>query len=234
MTTQQQYIERLKGMVAHEFGRSIATVDDCAALSKAVEEATDMRLEADDYATLFFPKTNMAPRPIILSALTRYVGYESWSSFCASSDVLPAADSDVIPAPRRWGVFILTVAAILVVVITAVVLLNDSNENVKTYSTQEISAVVEGVEERWLARALEECNALRAYIDDADYSERIDNILMEYSTTLYEEIVSELDVKFKEHNITLSQDEIIPYAEDIMVQCYTMCETLYFEEEIVE
>ena len=234
MTTQQQYIERLKDMVAQEFGRSFATAEDCVALSKAVEEATDMRLEAKDYASLFFPKTNMAPRPIILSALTRYVGYESWSSFCSSSDVLPAEDSDVIPTPRRWGVFILTVAAILVVVITAVVLLNDSNEKVETYSTQEVSVVVESVEERWLARTLEECNALRAYIDDADYSERIDNILMEYSTTLYEEIVSELNMKFQEHNITLSQEEILPYAEDIMIQCYTMCETLHFEEEVVE
>ena len=220
-------------MVAHEFGRSIATEDDCAALSKAVEEATDMRLEAKDYASLFFPKTNMAPRPIILSALTRYVGYESWSSFCSSSDVLPAEDSDVIPTPRRWGVFILTVAAILVVVITAVVLLNDSNEKVETYSTQEVSVVVESVEERWLARTLEECNALRAYADEENYTERIDTFMNEYCTTLYDEISSELIAMFERYNITLAGDSVATYAETIMVECYTMCETLYVEDSLM-
>lgn len=88
MTTQQQYIERLKGMVVAEFGRGIATTEDCAALSRAVAEAIDMHLDANDYAKLFIPQSNIAPRPVTLSALTRYVGYESWSSFCSSSDVL--------------------------------------------------------------------------------------------------------------------------------------------------
>ncbi len=230
MTTQQQYIERLKDMVAQEFGRSIATAEDCVALSEAIEEVTDMRLDANDYATLFFPKSNIAPRPVILSALTRYVGYESWSSFCSSSDVLPAEDSDIIPTPRRWGVFILTLAALIVVVVTAVILLNDGTEEVA--QTKSPDVVVESVEERWLARTLEECNALRAYSEDEDYTERIDTFMAEYCTTLYDEIASELISMLGEHNISLSEDKVASYAETIMAQCYTMCETLHVENEM--
>lgn len=232
MTTQQQYIERLKDMVAHEFGRSIATEDDCIELSNAVEETTDMRLDAKDYATLFFPKMNMAPRPIILSALTRYVGYDSWSSFCSSSDVLPAEDKDLIATPRRWGVFILTIAAILVVVISAIVLLSDGSDESESHVTSDVIAVVESVEERWLARTLEECNALRAYIDGPDYVESIDELMMEYSTIYYDEIAMELASLFNGQNISLPEEDIASYAEDIMMQCYTMCETLH--QEIVE
>ena len=71
MTTQQQYIERLKGMVVLKFGRGIATAEDCVALSEAVAEVTDMQLDANDYAKLFIPQSNIAPRPVTLSALTR-------------------------------------------------------------------------------------------------------------------------------------------------------------------
>lgn len=232
MTTQQQYIERLKDMVAQKFGRAIATAEDCVDLSCAVEEATDMHLEANDYATLFFPKSNIAPRPVILSALTRYVGYESWSSFCTSSDVLPVEDRDFIPTPRRWGVFILTVVAIVVVVLTAVILLSDGSDSGAT--TDNADVVVESVEQRWLARTLEECNALRAYADEENYSERIDAFMAEYCTTLYDEIASELILMLDKQNISLSDDEVAPYAEAIMAQCYTMCETLHVEEDLMQ
>lgn len=233
MTTQQQYIERLKDMVALEFGRSIATMEDCIALSKAVEEATDIILDANDYATLFIPKLNIAPRPAILSALTRYVGYDSWSSFCSSSDVLPAEDRDIIPTPRRWGVFILTLVAIVVVIVTALVLLNDGSDESREVAKHNLDTVVESVEERWLARTLEECNALRAYADEADYSERIDSLLEEYSVTLYSEIVSELTSMLQQHNISISEEEIASYSEVILAQCYTMCETLHYEDELM-
>ena len=229
MTTQQQYIERLKEMVAQKLGRDIISIDDCSMLSDAVREATNMGFDASDYATLFFPKSNVVPRPAILSALTRYVGYDSWSSFCSSSDVLPAEDQDIIPTPRRWGVFILTLAAIIVVVVTAVILLNDGSD--KEGAEKGVDAIVERVEERWLARTQEECNALRAFSEENNYSERIDNFMAEYSATLLEDIASELRAKLREQNITLMEEDIISYAEVIMAQCYTMCETLHYEEE---
>ena len=228
MTTQQQYIERLKDMVTQKFGRGITTIEDCTMLCEAVREATDMQLDANDYARLFIPRSNIAPRPVTLSALTRYVGYDSWSSFCSSSDVLPAEDRDIIPTPRRWGVFVLTLIAIIVVIVTAVVLLDDGSNEV--VAVEDSAVLVERVEKRWLARTLEECNALRAYSEEEGYVERIDAFMAEYCTTLYDDISSELILLFDKYNIALPAEEVTSYAEAIMAQCYTMCETLYVED----
>lgn len=232
MTTQQQYIERLKDMVTRKFGRGIATMEDCITLSEAVREATEMQLDAQDYARLFMPKTNIAPRPVTLSALTRYVGYDSWSSFCSSSDVLPAEDSDIIPTPRRWGVFILTLIAIIVVIATAVILLNGGKDT--AVALEDTDIIVERVEERWLARTLEECNALRAYSEQEGYTERIDAFIENYSATLYDNIASEMISLFDTYNISLPAETITSYVEAIMVECYTMCETLYIEEGLMQ
>lgn len=232
MTTQQQYIERLKGMVVLKFGRGIATAEDCVALSEAVAEVTDMHLDANDYARLFMPKSNIAPRPVTLSALTRYVGYDSWSTFCSSSEVRPAEDSDIIPTPRRWGVFILTIVAIIVVVVTAIALLNGGKDDVVVVENADV--VVAMVEERWLARTIEECNALRAYADEQNYSERINAFMAEYCTTLYDEISSHIISDMQRHSISLTDDEVASYANSIVVQCCTMCETLRMENDYQE
>lgn len=232
MTTQQQYIERLKGMVVLKFGRGIATAEDCVALSEAVAEVTDMQLDANDYAKLFIPQSNIAPRPVTLSALTRYVGYESWSTFCSSSEVRPAEDSDIIPTPRRWGVFILTIVAIIVVVVTAIALLDGGKDDVVVDENADV--VVAMVEERWLARTIEECNALRAYADEQNYSERIDAFMEEYCTTLYDEISSHIISDMQRHSISLTDDEVSSYTNSIVVQCCTMCETLRMENDYKE
>jgi hypothetical protein len=232
MTTQQQYIERLKGMVVLKFGRGIATAEDCVALSEAVAEVTDMQLDANDYVKLFIPQSNIAPRPVTLSALTRYVGYDSWSTFCSSSEVRPAEDSDIIPTPRRWGVFILTIVAIIVVVVTAIALLDGGKDDVVVVENADV--VVAMVEERWLARTLEECNALRAYADEQNYSERIDAFMEEYCTTLYDEISSHIISDMQRHSISLTDDEVASYTNSIVVQCCTMCETLRMENDYQE
>lgn len=232
MTTQQQYIERLKGMVVLKFGRGIATAEDCVALSEAVAEVTDMQLDANDYAKLFIPQSNIAPRPVTLSALTRYVGYDCWSTFCSSSEVRPAEDSDIIPTPRRWGVFILTIVAIIVVVVTAIALLDGGKDDVVVVENADV--VVAMVEERWLARTIEECNALRAYADEQNYSERIDAFMAEYCTTLYDEISSHIISDMQRHSISLTDDEVASYTNSIVVQCCTMCETLRMENDYQE
>lgn len=232
MTTQQQYIERLKGMVVLKFGRGIATAEDCVALGEAVAEVTDMHLDANDYAKLFIPQSNIAPRPVTLSALTRYVGYDSWSTFCSSSEVRPAEDSDIIPTPRRWGVFILTIVAIIVVVVTAIALLDGGKDDDDVVENADV--VVAMVEERWLARTLEECNALRAYADEQNYSERIDAFMAEYCTTLYDEISSHIISDMQRYSISLTDDEVASYANSIVVQCCTMCETLRMENDYQE
>ena len=45
MTTQEQYIERLKEMTATKFGRSVVTTEDYGALSDAIFEEVGIRLD---------------------------------------------------------------------------------------------------------------------------------------------------------------------------------------------
>ena len=45
MTTQEQYIERLKELVTNEFGRQIMTPEDCMTLSNAVREAVGIAID---------------------------------------------------------------------------------------------------------------------------------------------------------------------------------------------
>ena len=116
MTTQEQYVARLKEFVEAKFGRSITSLEDCDALSEAVGEATNIKLDSRAFLPIFVHNSRaVAPRPVTLSTLARYLGYNSWSEFCTSSNVLPAEDTDVIPVVRRWGVIILTALAIVVV-----------------------------------------------------------------------------------------------------------------------
>ena len=228
MTLQEQYIERLRGMVVVKYGRDIASVDECCALAEAVAEATDMRLSAKDYASLFMPQSGVAPRPVTLSALAQYVGYDSWSSFCSSSDVTPAADSDILPTPRYWGVVILTALAVVVVIITAMLLLGNGDKKTETESVT-IETVITSVEDRWHARTVEECNAVRAYFDDEDYAERVDSFIEDYCTTLYDDISAALIYDAEQVGIELSDEDIALYTECIATSCSAMCQSLSAE-----
>ena len=227
MTLQEQYIERLRGMVVIKYGRDIATVEECCALAEAVAEATDMRLSANDYASLFIPQRGVAPRPVTLSALAQYVGYDSWSSFCSSSDVTPAEDSDILPTPRYWGVAILTALAVIVVIITAMLLLGNGDKE----EGQNVSAetIISSVEDRWLARTVEECNAVRAYFDEDGYAERVDSFIEDYCTTLYDDISAALIYDAEQFGIELSDEDVALHAEHIVTSCSAMCQSLSIE-----
>lgn len=227
MTLQEQYIERLKGMVVIKYGRDIATVEECSALAEAVAEATDMHLSGRDYASLFLPQRGIAPRPVTLSALAQYVGYDSWSSFCSSSDVTPAEDSDILPTPRYWGVAILTALAVIVVIITAMLLLGDGDK--EEVSSNIVVELVTSVEDRWSARTVEECNAMRAYIDDKDYAERVDSFIDKYCATLYDDISAELIYEAQQSGIELSDEDLALYTEHIVTSCSAMCQSLVIE-----
>lgn len=227
MTLQEQYIERLRVMVEVKFGRSIATIEECHDLADAVSEAVDIHLDAKDYASLFVPKSGMTVRPVTLTALTKYVGYESWSSFCTSSDITPAEDSDVIPTPRYWGVAILTTLAIIVVVVTALLLLRDDEKETSGQTT--VVEVISSVEDRWHARTLEECNTIRAYFDKEDYVERVDNFIVEYCTTLYDDIFAMLMLEAQQNGLVIPVEELALHAESIAGSCYAMCEALSSE-----
>ena len=233
MTLQEQYIERLRSMVEAKFGRSITTDEDCRDLVDAVAQATNMRLDERNYASLFMPKEGVAPRPVTLSALTRYVGYDCWSEFCTSADVMPAEDIDKIPAPRYWGVTLLTIVAIVVVAISAIIMLRDNRES-KDMEVSRVAQLVEEHSDMWLARTQEECNAVRVHADSKEYSKRVEEFIEEYCTTLYDEVSSELILRADEENIEISVEDIALYAERITASCCRMCEALIEEQTQTE
>jgi hypothetical protein len=229
MTTQEQYIARLKEFVEAKFGQRITTIEDCDALSEAVGEATNIKLDSRAFMPIFVHDSRaIAPRPVTLSTLARYLGYNSWSEFCTSSDVMPAADADIIPVTRRWGVIILTILALGVVVgaiIFLVSVLRTDREDTRYQS------VVDGVEKYWMARTYEECNAIRAYQSDSTYLDTLDAFAAEYESMLATDVVRDLRDALDRDDITVDENVISAYADSISHRCRSMCRAL--QEEIV-
>lgn len=226
MTTQEQYIARLKEYVEAKFGRTISTIEDCEALGEAVGEVTNIRLDSRAYMPIF--TGNAAPRPVTLSTLARYLGYGSWSDFCTSSDVKPAEDKDIIPTTRRWGVIILTIIAIMVVV-AAIILLIIGSKTKEANNEEMLQPVVESIEQQWMARTQEECNTIRAYIAEENYRETIDCFVTGYEELLKSDIAKELEAAAKSKGITIEQHKITTYSDSISSRCRAMYEVLYLE-----
>ncbi len=234
MTTQEQYIARLKELVEARYGSSITTQEECDALAAAVTEATGVKFDGRAYAPLFLSSNRgMAPRPVILSALARYIGMGSWSDFCASRNVLPADDTDIIPVTRPWGVVILTSIAIVVVIAAAILLLRSSNETIERRQ-HHIVAVVSSIEEQWVASTIEECNAIRTYNNSDEYDNIIATFVEEHSLTLKEDIATDLRTAFATEGIEVSSIELDRAIEQIAMRCTTLCNTLSYEMELAQ
>lgn len=219
MTTQEQYIERLKEMVTTRYGGGIASAEDCRALCEAVHNETDVELEWLAIAQLFIYKGGggIAPRPRTLSTLARYVGYGSWSDFCSSREVVPADDIDIIPTTRRWGVIILTALAIVIVVVTATILLFDSKT--QPYVFPERYAPIM---DKWRAATTEFCNEVRANYDDTTY---LGEQITRYLDALPKGV--ERDMNAIKGEMTSSHTtEHKQATEHIVTTCEQMCEWL--------
>ena len=229
MTTQEQYVARLKEFVEAKFGRSITSLEDCDALSEAVGEATNIKLDSRAFLPIFVHNSRaVAPRPVTLSTLARYLGYNSWSEFCTSSNVLPAEDTDVIPVVRRWGVIILTALAI-VVVAGAIIFLIRAVDGDKSKVDNRHLEVVERVEQHWLARTMEECNAMRAYKSDSTYVDMLDAFALEYNELLDTEVLSDIRRAVEMESIEISDESISAHADTIANRCRAMYNVLYKE-----
>lgn len=229
MTTQEQYVARLKEFVEAKFGRSITSLEDCDALSEAVGEATNIKLDSRAFMPIFVHDSRaVAPRPVTLSTLARYLGYNSWSEFCTSSNVLPAEDTDVIPVVRRWGVIILTVLAI-VVVAGAIIFLIRAVDGDKSKIDNRHLEVVERVEQRWMARTMEECNAMRAYKSDSTYIDMLDAFALEYNELLDAEVLCDIRDAVDGEGISISDENIAAHADTIANRCREMYNVLYKE-----
>lgn len=229
MTTQEQYVARLKEFVEAKFGRSITSLEDCDALSEAVGEATNIKLDSRAFIPIFVHDSRaVAPRPVTLSTLARYLGYNSWSEFCTSSNVLPAEDTDVIPVVRRWGVIILTALAI-VVVAGAIIFLIRAVDGDKSKVDNRHLEVVERVEQRWVARTMEECNAMRAYKSDSTYVDMLDAFALEYNELLDAEVLRDIRDAVDGEGISISDENIAAHADTIANRCRAMYNVLYKE-----
>lgn len=229
MTTQEQYVARLKEFVEAKFGRSITSLEDCDALSEAVGEATNIKLDSRAFMPIFVHDSRaVAPRPVTLSTLARYLGYNSWSEFCTSSNVLPAEDTDVIPVVRRWGVIILTALAI-VVVAGAIIFLIRAVDSDKSKVDNRHLEVVERVKQRWVARTMEECNAMRAYKSDSTYVDMLDAFALEYNELLDVEVLRDIRDAVDGEGISISDENIAAHADTIANRCRAMYNVLYKE-----
>lgn len=237
MTTQEQYIERIKELVANKFGQPITSIDECLALNDAIFEATGTRCDSDILAELYL--ANERPirslRPATLSTLARYIGYAGWSSFCTSSEILPAIDTDIIPVRRRWGTIILTSTAIIVVIATVVVLLRsglltpDSDGDDTVANIEYVDAPLQELRDMWVAATNEHCNALREYI--ATDTSRITAEIKQEMTTLAERIVADIEGHIATEGITMDDDTIARNSDIITNTCMEIYNSLLADIE---
>lgn len=228
MTTQEQYIERLKELVVAEFGHTIQTTEDCIALRNAVLEGVGIDVDTDSLEQLFVTeKMHIAPRPLTLSALARYVGFSSWSDFCTAREVTPSEDRDALPTVRRWGVIILTAIAVLTVFISIIALVSSGNSD--EGNDQMVDSRFRNLEQSWLARTTEHCNTLRTYYnsnDSALFNERVDRFMSRYETLLNKRVKSEIEEYAIKNKITVDNDTLDQTAEIIISKCLNMCENV--------
>lgn len=231
MTTQEQYIERLKELVKAEFGRPILTHDDCIALSNAVMESVGIDIDIESLEHLFLSDcSNIAPRPLVLSSLARYVGFTGWSDFCTARDVTPTEERKTIPVTRRWGVIGLTAVAILIVIISIIAMVRSSKGDEGDYKS--VDSRFRSVEQEWLARTTEHCNTLREYYDlnDAErYNERVDLFISRYESLLKKRVKSNIEEHALVNKITIDNDTIDETADIIIDKCLKMCECVKIE-----
>lgn len=232
MTTQEQYVERLKEMVTAEYGRSIATPEDCIALSNAIAESVGVSIEAEALELLFINAGGhtAAPRPVVLSSLARYVGFTGWSDFCTARDITPADDQDALPVVRRWGVIILTAIAVIAVVIGAIALIRSGNSDDADSTT--VDSRFRNIEAEWIARTSEHCNDKLQYYNSNEpekYNRRIDKFIRNYSKHLHQNVRSSIERYAINNKITVDNETIDQTADIIITKCLDMCENIKIE-----
>lgn len=235
MTIQEQYIERIKVLVADKFGRQITSIDDCELLDSAIYDEVGIRCDSDIIKELYLTngQRQRSLRPATLSTLARYVGYSGWSSFCAASEILPAADTDIIPVRRRWGTIILTFAAIAIV-ITAIALLLRSgvfgseekpmpNEGTEQ-TTSRVDSSLGEVYDMWIAATVEHCNTLREYISTD--TQRIESEVAHEIETLRERIAADVVSQNNKHDKPLTEEIMERDIEIIELTCIEIYDSL--------
>jgi hypothetical protein len=231
MTTQEQYIQRLKELVIATFGRNITTSEDCIALSNAIVENVGISVDVESLEQLFLgDNSHLAPRPVMLSSLARYVGFTGWSDFCTARDVTPAENRIKLPVVRRWGVIGATAAAIVVLIISIVAMVSGGDD--VQGDILSVDSRFRNLESEWVSRTIERCNTMRAYHNPNDperYNNRVDSFIQKYRASLEKSVKSDVQNYALRHKITVDNATIDETAEIIIEKCIGLCEDLKIE-----
>lgn len=230
MTTQEQYIAKIKQLVVQRFGSNITSADDCVALSDAVERAVGVRIDMPTLQMLFSRNSRVVmPRPMVLSALSKYVGYTGWSDFCTTCKV-DASDSNItIPVRRRWGVIIAT-AVLFVVVVAGVVMLlgRGGSEEQGSVAPTPYDYVVEDVEEMWLARTEGHYVSLRVY-DGANslaFDRYVAEFTEEFCADLEAFIANDIRTRALVEEVSVEGRDVDASAKAIATKCIAILDEL--------
>lgn len=227
MTTQEQYIERLKEMVIAQFGREITTTEDCISLSNALSESVGAGVDVESLEQFFLAETYLAPRPVTLSLLARYVGFTGWSDFCTAGAVAYSADSDRLSKMRRWLIIALAAIAVLAIVITAVVIISRNTDEVDT--SLMVDSRFRNLESKWISSTSERCNTLREYYDEANaeqYNERVDRFIERYRDYLHRTVKPDVENFVLKYKITVDNNTIDQTTEIIIERCLKMVDDI--------
>lgn len=227
-TTQEQYINKLKQLVAKRFGRSISSADDCAALAEAVEEAVGVRIDMPTLQMLFSRNSRtVTTRHAVLSALSKYVGYaEGWSEFCFACN--PENDGEHKHGVKfRWSI-IVGVACLVVAVVVGVMLLVDSgdkqSETITIKGPTPFDLMVEDIKVDWNDIIDEHFMEARIYQgNDIAYADKVASLKEEYgSETMLERIRKDIEDNAKERGIIYTSNQMEASIEAISDHCISI------------
>lgn len=230
MTTQEQYVAKIKQLVIQKYGRNISSADDCASLSDAIEKSVGVRIDMPTLQLLFSRnKSVMMPRLMVLSTLAKYVGYEDWSDFCAAHTVSSSDDSAKIPVRRRWGVIVATVIGIAVILLGALFVLN-GDEEVKSEdkTTAAYNLVVSDVTAKYVMMADIECLALRAHdgTNRIAFEEQTQETISRYRSEVSVAIADDIRAAAAEANIEVDDASVDASAAKITDRCVAILEEI--------
>ena len=234
MTTQERYIERIKQLVVKQYGSNITSADDCAALSEAVEKSVGMRIDMPTLQMLFSRNSRMVtPRPLVLSALAKYVGYEDWGDYCTSCPIDTQDDEHRIPIRRRWSVIIGLAVAVVAIALGVVFMLGSDNKEGATSSVtpSPYDDVVATVTKRYVTLAEEQCVALRVYdsTNRLALEAQVEEFVASYSEQIKPSIKDDIRRTAEEMGVTTNDRMIDNSADSIANECIAIINELLEE-----
>lgn len=230
MTTQEQYIAKIKQLVVKRFGSNISSADDCVALSDAVEKEVGIRIDMPTLQMLFSRNSRVVtPRPMVLSALAKYVGYTGWSDFCATCNINGDDDNPKIPMHRRRGVIAAICTAVVVVVVGVLFFVGrGGDEPKKSDASTAYDHLVEDVADDWLVRTKEHYLELRIYdgVNSLAFDKHVAEFYEEFTAGLTTFIANDIRTKAAERGVDISGENVDASAKSVANRCIAIIDEL--------